>query len=38
MDRGTWWAAVHGIARIRHDGTATAIISVVIVVTARVVG
>ena len=19
MDRGTWWAAVHGIARVRHD-------------------
>ena len=19
MDRGTWWATVHGIARVRHD-------------------
>ena len=19
MDRGAWWAAVHGVARVRHD-------------------
>ena len=19
MDRGAWWAAVHGVARIKHD-------------------
>ena len=19
MDRGTWWATVHGVARVRHD-------------------
>ena len=19
MDRGAWWAAVHGVARVKHD-------------------